>query len=69
MYYKYGRYSIPGLKHGLLDVMPYFDYGNISKNDNYSGWRSADDNKKVYEKNKDALNARDQFFKQFRGVK
>ena len=49
--------------------MPYFDYGNISKNDNYSGWRSADDNKKIYEKNKDAIKAREQFVKQFRGVK
>ena len=50
-------------------MLRYFDYGNISKNDNYSGWRSANDNNKVYEKNKDAINAREQFVKQFRGVK
>ena len=68
MYYKYGRYSIPGLKHGLLDVMPYFDYGNTSKNDNYSGKRDANGNNNAYN-NIDAIKAREQFFKQFRGVK
>ena len=69
MYYKYGRYSIPGLKHGLLDVMPYFDYGNISKNDNYSGKRDANGNNNAYNNNIDAIKAREQFVKQFRGVK
>ena len=49
--------------------MPYFDYGNISKNDNYFGKRNEKDNKEVYKNNKDAKNAREHFFKQFRGVK
>ena len=69
MYYKYGMVSISGFKHGLLDVMPYFDYGNISKNDNYSGKRDANGNKDMYNGNIDAKNAREQFVKQFRGVK
>ena len=59
------------VKHGVLDLAPYLYYGSntLAKNDNYFGKRNENDNKAVYESNKDAMNAREQFFRQFRGVK
>ena len=59
------------VKHGVLDLAPYLYYGSntLAENDNYFGKRNENDNKAVYESNKDAINAREQFVKQFRGVK
>ena len=68
MYYKYGLLSVYGAAHYVFDVKPYDKFGNVSPKDGYNWNRSIDDNKKSYEKNNDAINARKLFIDKWRGV-
>ena len=68
MYYKYGLLSVDGAAHYIFDVKPYDKFGNVSPKDGYNWNRSIDDNKKSYEKNNDAINARKLFIDKWRGV-
>lgn len=68
MYYKYRLLSVDGAAHYIFDVKPYDKFGNVSPKDGYNWNRSIDDNKKSYEKNNDAINARKLFIDKWRGV-
>lgn len=68
MYYAKGKASKEAKDHFELDMVPYYSYGNVSKNDLPRDGEKHGDNEKRYEKNLDALRARIRFVGEWKGV-
>ena len=68
MYYAKGKASKEAKDHFELDMVPYYSYGNVAKNDLPRDGEKHGDNEKRYEKNLDALRARIRFVGEWKGV-
>ena len=55
-------------KHFQLDMLPYYNYGNVSRNDLPGDEETNDKNKGRYKKNYDALRARTRFVREWKGM-
>ena len=69
MYYKDGKISKSGFKHLMLDINPYNKYGNASKDDLPKDDEKPGKNKRRYENDFDAQQARSTFEKSWQGIK
>ena len=68
MYYKYGSLSVYGAAHYVFDVKPYDKFGNVSPKDLPKTGESISNNKNNFYSNKNAVESRKIFEKQWIGV-
>ena len=68
MYYKYGSLSVYGAAHYVFDVKPYDKFGNVSPKDLPKTGESISNNKDNFYSNKNAVESRKIFEKQWIGV-
>ena len=69
MYYKDGKISSAGFKHLMLDINPYNQYGNASKDDLPTEGEKYEQNGIRYNNDHDAKQARQTFEEGWQGIK
>ena len=69
MYYKTPPNSIGRAGHGIFDVLPYELWGNVSKDDLPGDDEKFDKNRTRYKDNSDAIQARQTFLNDWKGIK
>ena len=70
MYYAKGKASKEAKDHFELDMVPYYSYGNVSRNDLPNLFEQmSNSNANRYNDNYDAKNSRNKFEKQWKGIK
>ena len=69
MYYAKGKASKEAKDHFQLDMLPYYNYGNVSRNDLPRDGEKRGDNETRYENNFDALRARTNFIREWQGLR